>query len=199
MTEVRIHGYLSKFFDSRMKIHLGKVSDIFRALFAIKPGFREKLMDLQKRGYNYTYIINKNIVDIFPLISGFSKAVRTVVAVVLIVVGIVLMYTGIGSLLGMALISIGISLLLYKDPKFPSIQGVKTGGASLLSGNKSQSYIFSNYQNTASQGSAIPIGYGKYSIPSKIIAISTKNYSTSQTFISEVNSSAKDNIFTFIL
>ena len=44
MTEVRIHGYLSKFFDLKIKVHLGRLNDVFRAICAIKTGFREKII-----------------------------------------------------------------------------------------------------------------------------------------------------------
>jgi predicted phage tail protein len=198
MTEVRIHGYLSKFFNSKIKIHLGKMNDVFRALFAIKAGLREKIIDLQNKGYNYTYIVNKNIIDIIPVIAGLGKAGRWIVAAVLVIVGAVLVVTGVGSALGFALISAGISLALYKDPKLPSFKA-RTGGAVLNSDRKGSSYIFSNIQNTASQGKLIPIGYGKFLTSSKIINISTKNYSTSQTFSSENILSLQDNIFTLIL
>jgi predicted phage tail protein len=200
MTEVRIHGYLSKFFDSKIKLHLGRLNDVFRAISAIKNGFREKVMELQNKGYYYTTSIVGNVINIIPCITGFGKTFRIILAVVLIIVGVVLLIIPGFNVLGATLISTGVSILMYKDPKLPTFNQtrVNTGGAVLEGGSKGESYIFSNNQNVASQGSLVPIGYGSFLMNSKIINVSIKNYSTSQSFISESQTFANDSSFSFI-
>ena len=197
MTEVRIHGYLSKFFDSKIKLHLGRLNDVFRAISAIKAGFREKVMELQNKGYCYTFKISRNSIDIVPCVTGAGRVLRIVLAVVLIIVGIILLIIPGFNALGWFLLSTGLSLLMFQDPKLPSFNQSKanTGGAVLSGGNKSKSYIFSNKQNIASQGSLIPIGYGSILTPSKIINISVKNYSTSESFASETVKNSENNYF----
>jgi predicted phage tail protein len=201
MTEVRIRGYLSKFFDSKIKLHLGRLNDVFRAISALKSGFREKIIELQNKGFHYTYSIKNNIIDIFPVIAGFGKVFRWIAAAVLIIVGVILLIIPGFNFLGYMLLSTGLSLLMYQDPKMPSFKQAKinTGGATLQTKAASQSYIFSNKQNVASQGALIPIGYGEYLISSKIINVSVKNYPSSQTFVSENDSFINDLTFSFIL
>jgi predicted phage tail protein len=195
MTEVRIHGYLSKFFDSNIKLHLGRLNDVFRAISAIKTGFREKVIELQNKGYYYTTSIIGNVINIIPCVSGFGKALRIIFIVILVIVAIVAAIFGAWDIAFYA-ITTAISLAMYKDPKFPSFNQtrVNTGGAVVPAGNKNKSYIFSNNKNLASQGSLIPVGYGKMKIASKIINISVKNYPTSQSFISESSFSNNDQI-----
>jgi predicted phage tail protein len=197
MTEVRIHGYLSKFFDSKIKLHLGRLNDVFRAISAIKAGFREKVMELQNKGYYYTTSIVDNIINIIPCVAGFGKVWRIVIGVVLVIVGVILLIIPGFNALGWALLTTGLSLFVIQDPKLPSFNQSKanTGGAVLSGGNKSKSYVFSNKQNIASQGSLIPIGYGSILTPSKIINISVKNYSTSESFASETVKNSENNYF----
>lgn len=201
MTEVKIHGHLSKFFDSKIKLHLGRLNDVFRAISALKSGFREKIIELQNRGFHYTYSIKNNIIDIFPVIAGFGKVFRYIAAAVLIIVGIILLIIPGWNWLGYSLLSSGLSLLVYQDPKFPSFNQTKqnTGGATLQTKAASQSYVFSNKQNAASQGGLIPIGYGEFLTSSKIVNVSVKNYPSSQTFVSENNSFNNDLTYSFIL
>lgn len=198
MTEVRIHGYLSKFFDLKIKIHLGRLNDVFRAICAIKSGFREKIIELQNKGYLYTFTINKNIIDIIPLIAGGGKVFRMIVAVVLVVVAVVAIVFQQYQIAFMAL-SFAYSIYATKFPQFGGSQRAYTGGATLNSGRQNQSYIFSNALNIATQGNLVPIGYGKHLIASKIINVSKRNYATSQLFISENISIANDSAFSFIL
>ena len=191
---------MSKFFDSKIKLHLGRLSDVFRALSAIKTGFREKIIELQKNGYHYTYTIKNNIIDIVPCITGFGKTLRIILAVILIIAAILIFVIGGPAWLAWSLLSTAISLLTFKDPKLPSFNQtrVNTGGAVLGGGAKSESYIFSNNQNVASQGSLVPIGYGSFLLNSKIINVSIKNYSSSQSFISESQTFSNDSSFSFI-
>lgn len=199
MTEVRIHGYLSKFFDSKIKLHLGRLNDVFRAISAIKTGFREKVMELQNKGYYYTTSTVGNVINIIPCISGFGKVLRIVLAVILIIVAIVLIVFQQYQLAFFAL-STAVSLLTFKDPRLPSFNQtrVNTGGAVLDGGSKSQSYIFSNNQNVATQGNLVPIGYGNFLLNSKIINVSIKNYPVSQSFTSEVEAFSSNSFLSFI-
>ena len=201
MTEVRIHGYLSKFFGSKIKLHLGRLNDVFRAISAIKTGFREKVIELQNKGFHYTSSVENNIIHIFPTIVGSGSALKWIVGAIMIVIGIILCFIPGLQAIGASFIVSGLSMFLMPDPKMPSFNQTKqnTGGATLETKKRDQSFIFSNKNNAASQGNLIPIGYGQHLISSKIINISVKNYPTSQTFISENNSFINDLTFSFIL
>ncbi len=200
MTEVRIYGYLSKFFGSKIKLHLGRLNDVFRAISAIKTGFREKVIELQNKGFHYTSSMENNIIHIFPTIVGCGRALKWIVGAIMIIIGVVLLFIPGLQPIGMSFITSGLTMFFMPDPKMSFGQKKQnTGGATLETRKGNQSFIFSNKNNIASQGNLIPIGYGQHLISSKIINISVKNYSTSQTFTSENNSFANDSTFSFIL
>jgi len=188
MTEVKIHGYLSKIFGTSFKFHLGKMSDVVKAIDAIKPNFRKKLIELQSNGYIYSLEINGNSIDILPIINGSGKGLMTVIGVILIVVAIVLIIfqqyqsafyvgqTGISLIIGAAQIP--------KKINFPQTS-TSTGGATFVNQSSGKSYVFSNPSNLASQGALVNIGYGKFLAGSKVVNVSVKNYSTNETFAQE--------------
>lgn len=196
MTEVKIHGILSKIFGSSFKFHLGKVNDVVKAIDCIKPNFREKLNELQNNGYIYSLQVKGNIINIIPVINGSGGVGRffaKVLSVVLVVVGIVLLFVpgfqGLGVQLIMSGIQLGMAAFFPPKIKF-SDRSSSVGGATFANEATGKSYIFSNVNNLASQGSLIKIGYGKLLIGSDIIQVSIKNYKTSQTF-------AQENYFTY--
>lgn len=188
MTEVKIHGYLSKIFGSSFKFHLGKINDVVKAIDSIKPDFRKKLIELQSNGYNYSLNVEGNLINIIPIVGGSGRSFAKVLAIILIVVGIVLMFIPGFQMLGMQLMLSGTQLAIaaFFPPKikYPNTSG-STGGATLASVAAGKSYVFSSVNNLASQGSLINIGYGKLLVGSKIVNVSIKNYTTSQTFVQE--------------
>ena len=111
----------------------------------------------------------------------------------MVVVGIVLLFVpgfqGFGVQLIMSGLQLGMAAFFPPKIKFPDTSS-SVGGATFASESAGRSYIFSNMNNLASQGSLIKIGYGKLLIGSNIIQVSIKNYKTSQTF-------AQENYFTF--
>jgi predicted phage tail protein len=196
MTEVKIHGYLSKIFGSSFKFHLGKMNDVVKAIDSIKSGFRKKLIELQSNGYIYSLEVNGNLINIVPVINGsggVGRAFAKVLSVVLVVVGIVLLFVpgfqSLGIQLIMSGVQLGIAAFFPPKIKFPDTSG-STGGATFSNQAAGKSYIFSNASNLASQGSLINIGYGEFLVGSRIINLSVKNYTTNQTF-------AQENYFTY--
>lgn len=193
MTEVKIHGYLSKLFGSSFKFHLGKINDVVKAIDSIKPNFRKKLIELQSNGYAYSLQIKDNLINIIPFINGSGKTFAQTLSIILIVVGIILLFVPGMQGAGMQLIMMGVQLGIpaFFPPKiiFPDTSG-STGGATFATESIGKSYVFSNASNLASQGSLINIGYGKLLIGSRIINISIKSYTTNQKF-------AQENYFTY--
>ena len=188
MTEVKIHGYLSKIFGSSFKFHLGKINDVVKAIDSIKPNFRKKLIELQSDGYIYSLETKGNLINIIPIISGSGKTFAKILSIIMIVVGIVLLFIPGFQFLGVQLIMSGLQLgvAAFFPPKirFPDTSG-SVGGATFANVAAGKSYVFSNVNNLASQGSLINIGYGKLLVGSRIVNISIKNYTTNQTFVQE--------------
>lgn len=191
MTEIKFHGYLSKLFDN-LQIYLGRLSDILAAIDSIKHGFREKILELQKKGFNYCIHRENNIINIIPVISGCGRTFMKVLSIVLVVVGIILMFIPGFQPLGLNLISAGVQIgvqAFTPIPKlrFPSSAGA-VGGGSFTVKKGDQNFIFQNKENVASQGGLVRLGYGKLKINSNLVSISIKNYSTNMLFESEKDS-----------
>ena len=188
MTEVKIHGFLSKIFGSSFKFHLGKTNDVIKAIDCVKPNFRKKLIELQNNGYIYSLQIKGNVINIIPIVAGSGRTFYKILSIVMIVVGIVLMFIpglqGIGFSLITSGMQLGIAAFFPPKIRFPNTS-YSTGGATFSSKNAGKSYIFSNVNNLSSQGSLIRIGYGKLLVGSNIIQVSVKNYKTNQTFAQE--------------
>lgn len=196
MTEVKIHGYLSKIFGSSFKFHLGKINDVVKAIDSIKPNFRKKLNELQSSGYLYSLNVRGNLIEIIPVVNGsggISRGFAKVLSVIMVVVGIVLLFVpgfqGLGFSLIQSGLQLGMAAFFPPKIKYPDTSS-SVGGATFANESAGKSYIFSNPSNLASQGSLISIGYGRFLAGSRIINVSVKNYTTNQTF-------AQENYFTY--
>jgi predicted phage tail protein len=187
MTEVRIYGFLSKIIEKNyLKVYLGRLKDVFSALDSIIPNFRKKILELNSKGYIYEIKIHNNIIHIIPSISGSRNFWKKVLGVFTIIVAIFVMIY-IDPSLGWAIFQAGIQLLgiAFRNPlKYNKVEGY-TGGSIAYASSGGRSYVFSNNQNIASQGSLIPIGYGLIKTSSRILAVSVKNYKSSDTFSQE--------------
>lgn len=111
-------------------------------------------------------------IDIVPVIEGGDKGIVTaVLGAVLIIVGIVLVATGVGGPLGAALIIGGIGLLaagimtmLSQPPTFEDFRASSAPNA------KQASYLFNGPVNTITEGGPVPLGYGRLIVGSQVIS-----------------------------
>jgi predicted phage tail protein len=117
--------------------------------------------------------INKlTSIDIVPILEGAdSNTLAIVIGAVLIIVGIILIATGVGGPLGgyliiagLGLVAAGVVNLLTEPPKFDDFREIKGGG--------NTSYLFNGPQNTAREGGPVPIGYGRLIVGSQVVAAS---------------------------
>ena len=113
--------------------------------------------------------------DVIPVLEGsgsdFMAVVMVVVAIILIAVGIGLQFIPLpgASLLGWALISAGVgilmtgtSMLLARPPGMP-------GRPEIGDVKKSQSYLFNGPVNSQNEGAPVPLGYGRLLCGSQVI------------------------------
>jgi predicted phage tail protein len=202
MTTVKFHGFLKKKYGDSIKLNLGRIGDLMNAIDSIKKDFRKTLNELSQNGKHYSVLASEGgkVLEIVPTLMGFGKWAIFAAAIVLMFIGIgwalmagytlTMLAGGVGAtflsgLTGFLIttgISLAISALTMPKQNAPSRQGRATGGATQTSSARGKSYIFDTGQNKASQGSIIPIGYGKYKISSKIINIAIKNYDSSISF-----------------
>jgi predicted phage tail protein len=197
-TQIHIHGILAKKFGKHFS---GFVKDAYSAIKLIdanKNGFFKALMDLNKKNIFYAIVCDSKVIEnendflekrniktinIIPLIIGSGMAIALAIGFAAKSLGATIAAAVINTIISTA-ISLGVSFLMSAINKqaSPQIsqQKIAVGGATAFLESKGKSYIFSNKQNLVSQGSAIPVGYGKMKISSNLIFASIKNYSTNQ-------------------
>lgn len=204
MTKIYIKGILGKKFGSLFEINVSNAISALNAIDANRSGFINELFKLNKKNINYCMICDSEYINdvnqllerrkikniyIIPVIIGFGDAVAAglgfATAAGLTATGKVVSFL-VNMLITTAL-SLGISFLINSINKqaSPPQQNVSAGGVTSIIEAKGRSYIFSNNVNSAEQGSAIPVGYGKMKVSSKILSASIKSYPTNINVYSE--------------
>lgn len=199
MITVYLHGHLREF-GERFDLHAYSPSDALRGLFAQIHGLREKVRD----GWYQVHLNGQRVRDvtelhqqangvlhITPKIQGAGKAGQLIAGVVLIVVGAVLTYTGVGGGIGAPMMKMGVALaiggvaqMLTKTPNLnTNSKGVE----------QSRNSSFSNLDNTAAQGQPVPLAYGLVYCGSRVISqgVETRRIATDGT-ASTNNPTAQD-------
>ncbi len=115
---------------------------------------------------------NLETIDIVPVVAlANSDILGLVLGVVLIIVGVVLLATGVGAAFGAAAIIGGIGIvaagvinLLSKPPVFEDYREISKGGKT--------SYLFNGPENVINDGGPVPVGYGRLLVGSQVISAS---------------------------
>lgn len=176
MISVYFYGNLREF-GKRFDLHAQSSSEALHALFVQISGLREKMRD----GWYQVHLNGRRVHDvndlhhqtdgvlhITPKIQGAGKAGQLIAGVVLIVVGAVLTYTGVGGGIGVPMMKMGATLaiggvaqMLTKTPNL----NVNSKGV-----EQSRNSSFSNLDNTAAQGQPVPLAYGLVYCGSRVIS-----------------------------
>jgi predicted phage tail protein len=166
MTEVILHGLLEKKFKKKYTFsNLKCTADCVQMIDCTSKGFKKFIIEQSMNGVEYEFITdgekNKSSedvlkkhkikkIEIVPCVKGSDPVSFFVVLVYsLLIAGIVYLMTPI-----------------------PEIEPSETGG--VLDAN-ARSFFFENDQNIAAQGIAVPLGYGRLRVGSKIISAHTKH------------------------
>lgn len=166
-----------------------------------------------------------SVVHIVPFLCGFGGFMRAllIIAIVVVVVVITMVSFGVGGMGASTLLTgmtagtaatttalsiatalafnmaLGVifSVLMYKPPTASLSKGneVSIGGASAGVEAQGKSYVFSNLNNAETQGSSIPLGYGRMKIGSRIINVSIKDYPTNYKFEDETTINQAQSVF----
>jgi predicted phage tail protein len=200
MTKIYIKGILAKKFGNYFSAFAKDAYSALKLIDANKEGFLKYLIDLNKKNIFYAVICDGKIIEnekdflqkrkinninIIPLIIGSGPFAGAIVGSLATAI--------IGSVISLAL-----SFLMNSSNNQPKIS-IAVGGATAYVESKGRSYIFSNKENTVSQGSSIPIGYGIIKISSYLIHASINNYSTNQAAQSEFKlSSSQSSLLNYI-
>lgn len=196
MTDIILHGILAKEFQPSFRMKIYKAANVIKAIDANRTSFNKRILDLAREGLNYTIIVDGrkiteleelNVqkepkeIHLVPLIVG-AGGVALVTAIVVAGGGAV----GAGGLVGGALfaanlinavvigvVSMGLQMLLAPKPD---------AGPPISASTKalSESFSFSSASNVASQGTPVPVGYGRLKVGSQLIQMSIKSYPQGQ-------------------
>ena len=201
MTKIFLHGLLAKEFGRSFEMEISRVKDVIKAINANFDDFQNRINQLASEGLHYIIIADnkkiqdlneleiKNIfkvIEIVPLIVGsgivaigtavitgvaaLGGAAAVTAATAFLAGGILGTFTAalVGGLV-LSAITIGLQMLLAPKPEKP--EAIKSATSAVK-----ESYSFSNKANITSQGSAVPIGYGRLKVGSQVVQYTVKSY-----------------------
>ncbi len=202
LVQIKLHGELGKAMGNELfNLDVKSVGEACHAIEMLtKRKYYKYLLDNDKKGQKYKILINKRklifnkdldkdimsvketelamkydnlqSIDIVPVLEGAKDIIETVLGAVLIIVGIVLLATGVGAAFGVPLIIAGLGLLaggiislLSSPPKFADFREIdgSTGRTS---------YLFNGPENTTQEGGPVPLVYGNLIVGSQVVAAS---------------------------
>jgi predicted phage tail protein len=174
MTQVYIHGILAREYGDNFKLSLPNPKDVLEAIDCNRIGFIQRLVELQKQGFCYDIIIDKKrvtqeehmtgvknpkTIDLVPAITGAGPFAG------------VFLFLGSGTLLANIAVSLIFAAISYALTPKPEVEALEIEADASKS-----SLIFSNTVNVASQGSPVPIGYGRLKVGSQVIQATIKSF-----------------------
>jgi predicted phage tail protein len=184
-TTIHLHGKLGKLFGHQHSFAISSPCEAIKALRANFRGFDKEMAKAIEDGFDYTIVVDGNKVEDLAQFQ-LKKQISEIHIVPTIVVkgGIGMMFSmlgnlvsaGIGALFSGGFLSqlivaaaiYGLSAILFKPPKPPPMTQKVSAGAN--------SYFFGGRGNTAQQGQALPVGYGRLKIGSSIVHSAIRNY-----------------------
>ena len=182
-TYIQLHGILAREYDGHFEYELGNPKNVLQAIDTNRKGFINRIIELEKQGFCYDIIIDKKrvihaeemeqfknpkTIDLVPAITG-SGVVATVVGSIVSFLGT----SGLVATLVKAVIFAAVAYALTPTPEPEEALEIEAKGSRT-------SMIFSNTVNTASQGSPVPLGYGRLKVGSQVIQATIKSYPQSQ-------------------
>ena len=184
LREVRLYGRLGARFGRIHMLAVSSTAEAIRALCVLIPGFERALADSDAHGVRYACFLGKrnigedqlqhpvgaDAIRIAPVVAGAKRAglFQTVLGAVMIVVGAVLTYTGVGAPIGAAMMKMGAVLALGGVIQMLSPQ--QRGLSAQDSPENGASYNFNGAVNTSAQGNPVPVLYGRMICGSAVIS-----------------------------
>jgi len=181
MTIINIHGILGREYGTSFILSISNPKDVLEAIDCNKQGFLQRLIELQREGLCYDIIVNKTritngpdmenmsspaTIDLVPAISGSGPFMAPILGAMFSVgAGAGLTFA---ASLANAVLFAAISYALAPKPENEALE--------VVAGGSKSSMIFSNTANLASQGSPVPIGYGRLIVGSQVIQATIKSY-----------------------
>lgn len=184
LREVRLYGRLGARFGRLHRLAVSSTAEAIRALCVLVPGFEKELADSEAHGVRYAcFVGTRNVAEsdlqhpvsgdairIAPVLAGAKRAglFQTILGAVLVVVGAVLTYTGVGAPIGTPMMQLGAAMALGGVIQMLSPQ--QRGLSTADSPENGASYNFNGPVNTSAQGNPVPLLYGRMIVGSSVIS-----------------------------
>jgi len=178
MTSIKLHGILAREYGSSFNFSLPNPKNVLEAIDCNKKGFIKRIIELQKQGFCYDIIINKKRVVEEEQISGIKnpKTIDLVPAIAGSGPAFFLPLVGGSALLANIASALFFAVISYALTPKPEVEALEIEADASKS-----SLIFTNTVNVASQGSPVPIGYGRLKVGSQVIQATIKSFPQHQT------------------
>lgn len=210
MTNITLHGILAVEFGRHFSMQIDRAKNVLLAIDCNRSNFIKRVNELAQEGLNYTIIVdNQRIMDILelevdkepkeihlvPLIAGagVGAAILTAIltssmvgmtsaaAAAFLATGMGMAISGMIGAVVMGVVSMGIQMLLAPKAENPAPVSASTKAMQ-------DSYAFSNKVNATTQGSPVPLGYGRLKVGAQVIQTSVKSYPQNQSSTSAMTS-----------
>jgi predicted phage tail protein len=195
MKTIILYGELAKRFGKVHCLAVKNVAEAIRALKANYRGFETYMCGAHLEGTGFRVFVGghgmadpkemhspsgeNEVIRIVPVLLGAgSGAFKVILGVVLVAAAVAIGVLSGGSLswlsqplgtFGVAMIIGGVAQMLTKPPKTPGIS---------VDPDQKSSYIFNGPVNTAVQGKAVPLGYGRMIVGSAVISAGIDTHET---------------------
>ena len=167
MKTIKLNGEPASLFCREIKLTAESFSDVYEGINVNYPKFRSYVIDKSKNGLSFYFTDKENNIvtqESFKLNEGvYSMHLHVVGAggdgVSMLAQG------GLGFIQGFGMSMLSNWLNKKMNPKKPDKVEIST-----------ESYIYTQNENLAQQGTTLPVGYGQLRIGSKVISSSITNY-----------------------
>lgn len=176
LKKIRLYGILAKKFGKEFRLDVENTREAMRALCVQIPGFEHFMLHAHEQGLEFAVFQDKQniseaeldmttsakVIKVVPKVKGAGGdggLFQTIIGAVLVVVGAVLVYTGVGAPLGTTLIGAGIGMMvggiaMMLMPKIDNNQDQNQDGNKANKG-------FGGAVTTVAQGNPVPVLYGQ--------------------------------------
>lgn len=175
LREIRLYGPLAARFGRVHRLAVDSIAEALRALAANFPGFEQALRDHPHGFHLLAGREDRAAAERLDHPVGMAEQIRivpataaskggllqTILGAVLLVAAFVIPGAQFLASVGLGLILGGVAQMLTPTPKY------ETGSDE----ERKQSYAFSGPVNTSTQGTAVPVGYGRMIVGSAVLSM----------------------------
>ena len=193
MTQINLHGILAREYGDVFKLSLPNPKDVLEAIDCNRKGFISRIIELQKEGFCYDIIVDKKRISAGEEMDGFHNPQTIDLVPAIAGAGFlapVFAFLGSGTLLATVAKAIIFAAIAYALTPKPENEALEIEADASKS-----SLIFSNTVNVASQGAAVPIGYGRLKVGSQVIQATIKSFPQHQTRQKALGGAQSNSIF----